>query len=122
MDLHAFSRANRIRCESALGFQHYIDNWTGAEWLTATMSPLGAVAEILKVQTCRRDALESGRKSIGALNAELEKKLADTFIYLDLLTQVCGFETAEIVWKRFEQKSKTMGYPESPSIRGGYYE
>ena len=48
LSLGEFSRINRRRCESELGFGHKLSDWSLSDWMTATTGELGEAANIAK--------------------------------------------------------------------------
>ena len=111
MNLGEFGRRNRERCEAKNGFNHDLTSWTLSEWLTATVGELGEAANVIKKLNRARDGIpgNSGRTT-KHLRQMLAEELADTFIYLDLLTQASGFDLGTIVQAKFKKTSKKIGY------------
>jgi NTP pyrophosphatase (non-canonical NTP hydrolase) len=128
-------RANRWH----QGFPNNRDGWTGADWANATQGEAGELAEAVEaliycnsinkhlglvsnlVKKLRRidtgiQQAEQGAERDEAYEAMLKQKLAteigDTFIYLDLLTQFLGLETARCVADTFNRVSVRENFPE----------
>lgn len=110
MDMRHFSRINRDRCEAESGFNHSLDSWSTSDWFTATVGEFGEAANIAKKLNRVRDGIPGNDESEGELREKLARELADTFIYLDLLSQSCGVDLAEAVQKTFDAKSEKIGY------------
>ena len=112
MDIFAFSKMNRIRCESPDGFNHQIKNWSLSDWMTATAGELGEASNLIKKLNRIRDGLpgNSETETAIALHTKLADEIADTYIYLDLLAQAAGFDMTEIVLWKFKKTSKKIGY------------
>lgn len=112
MNLQEFSAANIRRCESPDGFNHPINSWSTSDWFTALLGELGEAANIAKKLNRVRDGITGNDETEAELKEKLGCELADTFIYLDLLTQSLGMNLSEIVPKTFNAKSKKIGYEE----------
>jgi NTP pyrophosphatase (non-canonical NTP hydrolase) len=110
MDMKEFSKENRTRCEAANGFRHSITDWTLSEWTVAVMGELGEAANILKKLNRNRDGIPGNDVSYDALRENLADEIADTFIYLDLLSQAAGFDLSDIVRSKFDRISQKLGY------------
>ena len=110
MDLRQFSKLNRERSEATDGFNHRLDAWTTAEWFTAVMGELGEAANVAKKLLRVRDGLPGNTETPDELRVKLVRELADTLIYLDLLTQSLGFTLSDIVPAVFDAKSAKIGY------------
>lgn len=110
MNLKQFSTDNRARCEATNGFNHALDFWSLSDWFTATLGELGEAANVATKLNRVRDGIRGNKETETALRDRLKRELADTFIYLDLLTQAAGFDLSEIVPETFEKKSQEIGY------------
>ena len=111
MEFCDFSEINRDRCESPLGFGHTLASWSMSDWFTATMGELGEAANVAKKLNRVRDGVPGNVETADELRRELERELADTFIYLDLLAQSAGINLADAVRDTFNAKSDAIGYP-----------
>ena len=109
-DLREFSKKNRIRCEHREGFNHPLEGWTLSDWMTATMGELGEAANVVKKLNRYRDGIKGNSESEAELRAALADELADTFIYLDLMTQAAGIDLVEAVRDKFNRTSRKIGY------------
>lgn len=110
-DLRAFSKENRTRCESRLGFNHPISSWSLSDWMTATVGELGEAANVLKKLNRVRDGVPgNGDTTPEQLREAFAHELADTFIYLDLLAQAAGVDLPSAVRLKFEMTSRKIGY------------
>jgi NTP pyrophosphatase (non-canonical NTP hydrolase) len=105
-----FSKANRDRCESVLGFNHPLNSWSTSDWFTACMGELGEAANIAKKLNRVRDGIPGNKETKEELEAKLRREIADTFIYLDLLSQSVGMNVMDEVIAVFNKKSKEIGY------------
>lgn len=112
-----FSRENRLRCESAMGFNHPLDGWTLSDWFTAVLGELGEAANAAKKLNRVRDGIPGNKETPDALREKLALELADTYIYLDLLCQAAGIDLREAVLRAFNTKSKQIGYQKELSLR-----
>lgn len=111
MNLLEFSALNRTRCEAANGFNHALNSWSLSDWMTATVGELGEAANIVKKLNRVRDGIPgNGDESECSLRFKLADELADAFIYLDLLAQAAGFDTASIIRSKFAKTSEKIGY------------
>lgn len=111
MDLDAFSRQNRERCESPSGFNHKLTDWSLSDWMTALMGELGEAANVAKKLNRVRDGIPGNKETEAELRAKLGQELADTFIYLDLTFQRLGLDLGEVVTDVFNAKSQQIGSP-----------
>ncbi len=107
-----FSERNLRRCESPKGFNHKLNSWTLSDWMTATAGELGEAANVIKKLNRIRDNVRGNSKTYKQLNKQLAEEIADTAIYLDLLSQAAGFDLEKIREKKFLKKSKKLGYEE----------
>jgi NTP pyrophosphatase (non-canonical NTP hydrolase) len=111
MDLSKFSQKNRERCESALGFQHKLTDWSLSDWMTAIMGELGEAANVAKKLNRVRDGIRGNKETTEELEDKLARELADVFIYLDLTFQRLGLDTSREVSQVFNSKSEQIGSP-----------
>lgn len=111
MNLNEFSAKNRERCESALGFNHKLTDWSLSDWMTAVMGELGEAANVAKKLNRVRDGIPGNKETEAQLRAKLARELADTFIYLDLTFQRLGINFGETVQEVFNAKSQEIGSP-----------
>lgn len=111
MNLRQFSEVNRRRCESPDGFDHKLNDWTGSDWITATVGEFGEAANIQKKLNRVRDGIPGNKETEPELREKLKREVADVFIYLDLYAQSEGFELADIVPEVFNAKSDEIGCP-----------
>lgn len=110
MNFADFSMANRERCEARDGFNHALNSWSVSDWMTATMGELGEAANVAKKLNRYRDGINGNKESEDELRAKLRREIADTFIYLDLLAQACGFTIEDAAREVFNAKSAEIGY------------
>lgn len=110
MDMVLFSEENRKRCISPDGFNHPLASWSLSDWMTATLGELGEAANVVKKLNRVRDGIRGNKESEEELRHDLENEIADAFIYLDLMSQAAGFRLADAVMKKFNAKSKEIGY------------
>ena len=110
MKINEFSKMNRDRCESRQGFGHPLHSWSTSDWITATLGELGEAANVIKKLNRVRDGVPGNKETPAELREMLGSELADTYIYLDLLFQSVGLDVQENVLRKFEEKSKQLGY------------
>jgi NTP pyrophosphatase (non-canonical NTP hydrolase) len=118
-DLSAFSRENRTRCESPVGFNHKLDSWSLSDWMTATAGELGEAANVAKKLNRVRDGIPGNAESEATLRANLADEIADAFIYLDLMAQSQGIDLGVAVRSKFDRTSKKIGYEAGPAKASG---
>lgn len=106
-----FSRINRHRCESSAGFNHKLESWPFSDWVIALVGELGEAANVIKKLNRVRDGIPGNRESPEKLQEKLAGELADAFIYLDLLCQACGVDLWISIPRKFDEKSREIGYP-----------
>jgi NTP pyrophosphatase (non-canonical NTP hydrolase) len=111
MEFWKFSDANRSRCEATNGFNHDLQSWSLSDWFTAVLGELGEAANVAKKLNRVRDGIPGNTISAGELRDMLERELADTFIYLDLLCQSQGIVLEHAIVRAFNRKSHEIGYP-----------
>ena len=111
-----FSERNRQRCESPSGFNHSLESWTLSDWVTATVGEIGEAANIVKKLNRVRDGIPGNSVTAEELRDALADELADTAIYLDLLTQAAGFDLETIREAKFAKSSIKIGYKEESAI------
>jgi|SRR5215467_3328366 len=112
MDLAAFSRLNRRRCESELGFGHLLNSWSLSDWMTALAGEVGEAANIIKKLNRVRDGMERFNDATeGQLRNKLAKELGDAACYLDLLCQAAGFDLGTLMIVTFNEVSKKYNAP-----------
>lgn len=110
MTFDEFSKANRERCEAAAGFNHELGSWSVSDWMTATMGELGEAANVVKKLNRYRDGINGNKEAEADLRAKLRREIGDTFVYLDLMAQACGFTIEEAAREVFNSKSAEIGY------------
>jgi NTP pyrophosphatase (non-canonical NTP hydrolase) len=111
LSFREFSQENRWRCESSAGFNHLLWSWSLSDWMTATLGELGEAANVAKKLNRIRDGVPgNGDATEAELKKQLAHEIADTFIYLDLLTQAAGFDVEDIVREKFNLTSKKIGW------------
>lgn len=109
MTFEGFGMANRMRCESLTGFNHTLGSWSLSDWMTATVGELGEAANVAKKLNRVRDGIPGNDKTEAELRAALADEIADTFIYLDLLSQSQGINLADAVRRKFNRTSAKIG-------------
>jgi len=110
MDFKDFSVFNRRRCEAPHGFNHKLTDWSLSDWFVAALGELGEAANIAKKLNRVRDNIKGNSETPEQLQRMLADEIADTFIYLDLLSQSQGLVLEEIVINKFEKTSAKIGY------------
>lgn len=116
-DMTEFSARNLERCEAPSGFNHPINSWDLSDWFLATMGELGEAANVAKKLNRIRDGIRGNKESEAALRDKLRKEIGDTFCYLDLLAQACGFNVFDAAQEVFDAKSKEIGWTPSNTWR-----
>ena len=106
----SFSEQNKRRCEHPKGFNHKLESWSISDWMTATLGELGEAANVVKKLNRVRDVMPGNKETPEQLQLMLADEIADTFIYLDLLAQRCGFHLDQIVLNKFCETSVKIGY------------
>lgn len=86
--------------------------------MTATMGELGEAANVAKKLNRVRDGIKGNDETLEELSAMLADEIADTFIYLDLLSQSQGINIQDAVLAKFKKTSAKIGY-EDAMIRLG---
>lgn len=109
LTFQGFSAINNARCRD--GFKHDLASWSASDWMVATMGELGEAANVLKKLNRERDGIKGNTATATALRAQLRREIADTFIYLDLMSQALGFDLESAVIDTFDAKSCEIGYP-----------
>ena len=109
MTFQRFSALNHARCRD--GFKHDPAAWSASDWMVATMGELGEAANVLKKLNRERDGIKGNTTTADVLREKLASELADTFIYLDLMSQALGIDLESAVRRTFDAKSREIGYP-----------
>lgn len=109
MTFQRFSAINHARCRD--GFKHDLGDWSPSDWMVATMGELGEAANVLKKLNRERDGIKGNTATADVLREQLARELADTFIYLDLMSQALGIDLESAVRRTFDAKSLQIGYP-----------
>jgi NTP pyrophosphatase (non-canonical NTP hydrolase) len=108
MTFQRFSAINAARCRD--GFKHDLNDWSPSDWMVATVGELGEAANVMKKLNRERDGIKGNSQTVEALCESLERELADTFIYLDLMCQALGIDLESAVRRTFDAKSREIGY------------
>lgn len=109
MTFQRFSALNGARCRD--GFKHDPASWSASDWMVATFGELGEAANVLKKLNRERDGIKGNTATATVLREQLARELADTFIYLDLMSQALGIDLESAVRRTFDAKSREIGYP-----------
>ena len=112
MDMRAFSKRNKLRCESSTGFNHSLSSWSASDWMTAMVGEVGEAANVVKKLNRVRDGIPGNVETPQALTSQLGEELADVYIYLDLLCQSIGVNLADEIEEKFQKTSRKIGYQE----------
>lgn len=110
MNMHEFSLENLTRCEAPDGFNHALSSWSLSDWMTATLGELGEASNVLKKLNRVRDGIPGNKETPDELRAMFADELADTFIYLDLLSQAAGVDLPAAIRSKFNRTSQKIGY------------
>ena len=93
-----------------------LQSWRPAEWVVAMVGELGEACNVLKKMNRLRDGITGNRKSVDMtrelLQAQLGEELADTMIYLELLSNSLGVDLEKEVVKKFNKVSEELGFSE----------
>lgn len=108
MTFQRFSALNMARCRD--GFKHEPGDWSASDWMVATMGELGEAANVLKKLNRERDGVKGNTETADALRTKLASEIADTFVYLDLMSQALGIDLESAVRRTFDAKSRQIGY------------
>lgn len=110
-DLKRFSEINRKRCEDPEGFNHPLDSWSTADWITALVGEVGEMANVVKKLNRIKNGLPGNKRSEteSVLRSDFQDELADVFIYLDLLAQHTGVDLGQAVIDKFNRTSDRLG-------------
>jgi NTP pyrophosphatase (non-canonical NTP hydrolase) len=109
VDMHGFSKVNRMRSEHPKGFNHRLESWSLSDWMTACLGELGEAANVLKKLNRVRDGVRGNDEAEIDLKVKFARELGDTFIYLDLMAQAAGIDLAAAVREVFNAKSQELG-------------
>lgn len=110
MNMPEFSRENLARCTSPNGFNHTLSSWSLSDWMIATLGELGEASNVLKKLNRVRDGIPGNKETAEELSAMFADELADTFIYLDLLSQAAGVDLPAAIRSKFDRTSQKIGY------------
>lgn len=105
------AQVNRARCEAPDGFGHPIDGWTLSDWFTAAAGEFGEAANKAKKLNRYRDGIPGNTETETELRHGLADELADTVIYLDLLSQRAGIDLGSAVVSKFDRTSMKIKAP-----------
>lgn len=72
----------------------------------------GKVADIIKKLNRVRDGMPGNKKNPAQLTADLADEIADTFLYMLMLSQKCGINFQLAVQSKFNSVSHRVGFPE----------
>jgi NTP pyrophosphatase (non-canonical NTP hydrolase) len=91
-----------------------LDEWSALEWAGAMCGEAGEVANVCKKLKRLEDGISQKRdKSTGdELIAKLKGKVADVFLYLDLICQRYGIDMRAAIVSKFNLVSEREGFPE----------
>lgn len=86
--------------------------WSLSEWAVAVTGELGEACNIIKKLNRAHDGVIGNKETESELHVALEKEIADTFIYLDLLASHSGLDLFTAVRAKFNETSEKHGFPE----------
>lgn len=96
------SKYNLERCN----IWHNINDWTLADWLTATCGELGELANVVKKMKRYEQNIQSNNNILPADFAlKLSEEIGGTFLYLDLFTQRAGLQLIDVIPYEFNRVS-----------------
>ena len=115
-----FSEANRMRCESKLGFDHPIGLWSLSDWFVAVLGELVEAANLANKLNRIRDGIAGNLNegTVSDLMAKMTDEIADAVIYLDLLTQAAGIDLPRAVVDKFNRTSAKISFPYNFALPG----
>lgn len=117
LSLDDFSDVNRARCECPSGFNHSLNSWSLSDWATAFVGEAGELCNVIKKLNRVRDGIPGNKESEEELRNNLRDEIADTYTYLDLLSQAAGIDISLAVWDKFKRKSDEIGYERPISVK-----
>lgn len=94
-----------------------INSWSLSDWATAAVGEMGELCNVIKKQNRSRDGIGGNKTSDHVLNddeikIQIERELADTVIYLDLLAASEGIDLGKAVRDKFNEVSERAGFSE----------
>lgn len=112
LDFDNLRRANLVRCEDAY---HPLTAWSLTDWAAALAGEVGEACNVVK-KLRRLDTVTGGQRSrystpdddADNLHYQLERELADTIIYCDLLAARAGIDLGEAVRAKFNLTSESV--------------
>jgi len=87
-------------------------SWSLSDWFTAMAGEVGELGNVVKKLNRARDGLKGNKETAEELRAMLAKEAADILIYLELFSQVAGFDLVEATREKFNEVSERNGFPE----------
>lgn len=111
------AETNAARCNRwHNGFPGGDDSWSGADWSNAMQGEAGEAGNVVKKLRRIELALWGNRKegdtSRPELLAKLAEEIADTYLYLDLLSTYYGVDIEAAIVSKFDRISIEAGFPE----------
>lgn len=105
-----FSRYNLERCQR--WHPKGIDSWSLSDWATAAAGEMGEACNVIKKMNRVRDGLVGNKESEKELQEQLGQEIADTVIYLNLLSTRAGLNFGEIIRNKFNAVSIRNNFPD----------
>jgi len=101
LDFYSLREANVMRCNEVF---HKLDRWNPMEWGCAASGEMGELCNLLKKKYGRNEDI---------LLSEIADEIADTIIYLDLLSARLEINLGEAIMSKFDRtsKKKKWDYP-----------
>lgn len=96
LDFDKMRKANRERTEGSF---HPVDTWSPSDWATAVVGELGEACNLIKKL----------RRGQSILISDVAEELADTVLYLDLLSDSLGIDLASAIVYKFNKTSLRIG-------------
>jgi NTP pyrophosphatase (non-canonical NTP hydrolase) len=131
LSFERFAATNKARCDR----WQPLGNWSVSDWGVALTGEIGEVSDALELLSVLmlgttlmgragkigdaikkynryRDAVPGAPVTREAAVDDIGKELADVLIYCDLLAQRLGISLAEVLTRKFNEKSDKLGFPE----------
>lgn len=120
MNIRTIQKTNESRANRWHGGD--FKGWTGLEWAGALCGEAGEAANVAKKLRRVEQEIDGNAHSErplvpSDLVQQLAGECADTFLYLCLLASRYGIDLEEAVVRKFNSKSREMGFPERLEMR-----
>lgn len=98
----ALREANIARAAEPVEAYNECDDWTLADWMTATVGELGELANLL-------EKVKRGDFTMEEVQDKIAKEFADVQTYLDIMANEAGVDLGDATVKKFNEVSKRVG-------------